>query len=90
MGRLPLEFLLKGSLHITATDMAGFFALAALPWNIKPLAGLLSDSTPIFGTRRKHYLIISGAAAALLWWLLGAIGHTFAALAAVAIGSMWP
>jgi MFS family permease len=86
VGRLPLEFLLKGHLHVAAEAMAGFFALAALPWNFKPLAGLLSDSTPIFHTRRKHYLLLSAAAAGVLWWLLGAVSHTYLSLIAVAIG----
>ena len=86
LGRLPIEFLLKGRLHVAPEAMAGFFALAALPWNFKPLAGLLSDSTPIFGTRRKHYLLFSAAAATALWWLLGAVPYTFPTLVAVAIG----
>ena len=86
LGRLPFEFLLKGHLHLAPQALAGFFALAALPWNFKPLAGLLSDSTPIFGTRRKHYLLLSASAAFVLWYLSGAISETFSALVAVAIG----
>lgn len=85
VARLPFEFLLKGRLHLAPQALAGFFALAALPWNFKPLAGLLSDSTPIFGTRRKHYLLLSAAAAAMLWWLLGAVSRTFSTLVVVAI-----
>jgi predicted MFS family arabinose efflux permease len=86
LGRLPFEFLLKGRLHAAPEALAGFFALATLPWNFKPLAGLLSDSTPIFGTRRKHYLLLSAAAAAGLWCLLGAVSVQFSLLVAVAIG----
>lgn len=86
LGRLPFEFLLKGHLHVAPEAMAGFFALAVLPWNFKPLAGILSDSTPIFGTRRKHYLLLSSAAAALLWWLQGAVSDTYTLLIVVALG----
>lgn len=86
IGRLPFEYLLKLRLQASPEALAGFFALAALPWNFKPLAGLLSDSVPILGTRRKHYLLFSAAAAALLWWMLGAVPATFASLVAVAIG----
>src|SRR5215471_13203 len=64
--KLPLQNLLKTDLHIRPEGMAVFFAVSALAWYFKPLAGLLSDSVPLFGTRRRHYLLVSAAAATLL------------------------
>jgi MFS family permease len=40
-------------------------ALLVIPWSLKPLYGLLTDFVPIFGTRRKSYLILSGGATAV-------------------------
>ena len=31
-----------------------------LPWIIKPLYGIISDTFPLFGYRRKNYLILFG------------------------------
>ena len=67
---LPLRYLLKNHMHLGATAIAGFFALAGAAWYAKPLAGMLSDSVPLWGTRRRFYLIISSAVAVALWGLL--------------------
>jgi len=69
--RLPFQRLLKSDLHIPPHGMAAFFATAALAWYVKPLAGIVSDALPLFGTRRRHYLILSGLSAATLWLLVG-------------------
>ncbi|CEG38148.1 Major facilitator superfamily domain, general substrate transporter [Plasmopara halstedii] len=45
-------------------------ATAAIPWIIKPLYGILSDSVPIFGTRRKSYLLIFSAISAIAYFAL--------------------
>ena len=39
-------------------------AIAHVPWMIKPLYGLITDSLPIWGRRRRPYLIICGLAGA--------------------------
>jgi MFS family permease len=41
--------------------IAGFMALAAIPWSLKPLLGLLSDFVPLFGSRRRNYLLLTTA-----------------------------
>ena len=78
--KLPLQHLLKYDLHITRAAMAGFFALASMAWNFKPFAGILSDSLPLFGTRRRHYLIFSMLFAATLWLAAGLVPRTYNAL----------
>lgn len=67
---LPLQYLLKDRLHLGATAISGFFALAGVAWYAKPLAGMLSDSVPLWGTRRRFYLLFSSAVAVALWALL--------------------
>ena len=56
---LPFTQFLKTKLGLPPTAVAGYFAIANIPWNLKVLAGLLTDSFPLFGTRRRHYLLIS-------------------------------
>src|SRR5579862_91003 len=53
IGALPFRFLLKNQFHMNAADQANFFAIATFAWYFKPLAGLLVDSFPLFGTPRR-------------------------------------
>ncbi|HLF12829.1 MAG TPA: MFS transporter [Gammaproteobacteria bacterium] len=45
--------------------IAAFMAVMALPWSLKPLLALLADFVPLFGSRRRNYLIAATAVAAL-------------------------
>jgi len=42
-----------------------FMGVLALPWSLKLLFGLLSDLVPLFGSRRRNYLLISSVCASL-------------------------
>src|SRR5256886_13901513 len=50
---------------LSAGQVADFFAITIIPWLIKPAYGLLSDFLPLFGYRRKSYLLLTSAAAGL-------------------------
>lgn len=67
LGRLPLQNLLKNSLHESRSASSFFFFAVGLAWYLKPLAGILTDAFPIFGSRRKAYLVLSGILATLVW-----------------------
>lgn len=70
VGALPvlaINFLLKEKAGLTADKMAFFQAITLLAWVIKPLWGLISDLFPIFGSRRKSYLILTSLVAAAAW-----------------------
>ncbi|HEY2707637.1 MAG TPA: MFS transporter [Caulobacteraceae bacterium] len=69
LGRLPLQNLLKNALHEGRSATAAFFLLTGLPWYFKPLAGILTDAFPIFGSRRKVYLL-AGASLGVAAWML--------------------
>jgi Na+/melibiose symporter-like transporter len=88
--RLPFQYLLKTDLHVSREAMASFFAVSTLAWYFKPFAGILTDSVPIFGTRRKHYLILSAIGAGVLYLLVGVVPRTYASvlLAMVAVNVM--
>jgi predicted MFS family arabinose efflux permease len=88
--KLPLQYLLKSELHVSRDAMAAFFAAGALAWYFKPLTGILSDSVPLFGTRRRHYLLLSALMAGGLWLLVGLVPRTYPALliAVIALNAM--
>ena len=54
IGQLPIRYLLKEHLHVAPEGMSLFLFFAGIAWYLKPLAGIISDSIPLFGTRRRH------------------------------------
>src|SRR6266852_3463894 len=68
---------------LSAGQVATFFTFSIIPWLIKPAYGLLSDFVPLFGQRRRSYLLLTsllaaGAGLAMglavphsYWWLAG-------------------
>lgn len=71
LARLARVFLLKDELHLGPAEMSALTGLFALPWTIKPLYGFLSDGFPIFGYRRRSYLILAS--------LIGTLSYSFLA-----------
>jgi predicted MFS family arabinose efflux permease len=88
--RLPFQNFLKTDLHASRQAMASFFALSTLAWYFKPLAGIFTDSVPLFGTRRKSYLILSAVIAGALYLIVGVVPRTYMAilLAMIAVNCM--
>jgi Na+/melibiose symporter-like transporter len=82
---LPIRHLLKDELRVSESQMAMLFGIGALAWYVKPLAGLLVDSIALFGTHRRHYLIVSALLAAALWLFLGIVSHSYFLLLIVVI-----
>jgi predicted MFS family arabinose efflux permease len=74
---LPIKNLLRTELKLGRDEVSLFLTLAGLPWYFKVVAGLASDCFPLFGTRRRHYLISSGALAAVCWLIVGAVRHDY-------------
>jgi predicted MFS family arabinose efflux permease len=59
----PLSYYLKVS-GWSPLEVTAYFAVLNFPWIIKPAFGLVSDFIPLFGFRRKSYLILSSLCAA--------------------------
>lgn len=68
---LAVQYLLKDVLKMTASQASYFGAVTMLGWVIKPLWGMISDAVPIFGYRRKSYLMLTTFVAAAIWFVLG-------------------
>ena len=70
LARLAVSFFLKDDLGLSPAQMGALTGIAAIPWIIKPLFGFLSDGLPLFGYRRRSYLILSGLLGSLSWLVL--------------------
>jgi predicted MFS family arabinose efflux permease len=71
IGSQPLFYLLKERLGLGPADTATFMAIVGVAWTVKPLYGLTSDFFPLFGYRRRSYLLCTTALAAAAWFFLG-------------------
>ncbi len=77
LGLLPLRNLLKNELHADRTANAAFFFWAGLAWYFKPFAGIFTDAFPLFGSRRRSYILISATLAMLSWFALIVTPHEY-------------
>jgi len=74
LARLAQTFLLKDELHLGPAELSALTGIFTLPWTIKPLYGFLSDGFPLFGYRRRSYLVLAGLVGCLSY---SAVGHDF-------------
>jgi MFS family permease len=65
----PLTHYLKETQGWDAVQIAASLAVLDVPWVVKPIYGMVSDFLPLFGYRRRSYLLLANAAAigAFLW-----------------------
>lgn len=73
LGALPnlaINFLLKDKAALTPAQLSYFQAVTMIAWVVKPLWGIISDLCPIFGSRRKSYLVLTSLLAAVVWFFL--------------------
>ena len=86
----PLNYYLKEGAGLSPAETAEYISVLVLPWIIKPLYGLVSDYVPLFGYRRKAWLLLVNLAAASgFLWLTGLTepGTVIAALVLTAFGT---
>jgi MFS family permease len=67
ISRLAISYYFKDELHMDPAQMAVYTGISTIPWLIKPLYGFASDTFPIFGYRRRSYLMICGFLGAFAW-----------------------
>ncbi|KAG6597436.1 folate-biopterin transporter 1, chloroplastic-like [Cucurbita moschata] len=89
LARLAVSFYLKDDLHLDPAETAVVSGFSAFPWLIKPLYGFISDSVPLFGYRRRSYLILSGLLGALSWTLMATlVDSKYGAAFCILLGSL--
>jgi hypothetical protein len=50
----------KTTLKLEPGSMQAYTSIIHIPWSLKIIYGLISDNVPIFGYRRKSYIVIMG------------------------------
>ncbi|XP_068333445.1 folate-biopterin transporter 1, chloroplastic-like [Pyrus communis] len=89
LARLAVSFYLKDDLHLDPAETAVITGFSALPWLIKPIYGFVSDSVPLFGYRRRSYLILSGLLGAVSWSLMATVvDNKFSVAFCIILGSL--
>jgi hypothetical protein len=92
----PLSFYLKQAHGWSALQVSAYLTIFNFPWIIKPIYGAVSDFVPLFGYRRKPYLLVANliATSAFFWvtrltapgqlaWALQLTAYTMAISSAV-------
>ena len=77
LGLIPLKNLLKNTLGASREATAAFFFWTTMPWYFKPLVGIVQDALPLFGTRRRSYLLVFCLLSSLAWWGLAATPYDY-------------
>jgi len=85
IARLAQTFFLKDTMHLGPAELSALTGLFTLPWTIKPLYGFLSDGLPLFGYRRRSYLVVCGFLGAFSY---AAVGSSFGGIFGNDVGAM--
>jgi predicted MFS family arabinose efflux permease len=85
IGLIPLKNLLKNELHEGKSATAAFFFWLGIAWYFKPFFGIFTDAFPLFGTRRKSYILTGSVLSVASFVGLVYTPHQFAPLLAVCI-----
>ena len=60
ISELSINYLFKNNFNIEPETFTYIMSISKIPWLIKPIFGIISDFFPIFGYRRKMYIILLG------------------------------
>jgi predicted MFS family arabinose efflux permease len=85
LGNYPILFHLKNDLHFGREQVSEFFMWATFAWNLKPLAGVLTDAFPIRGSRRRLYMVLGGILAGASWAALNLVRDDYPKFLVVSI-----
>jgi folate/biopterin transporter len=89
LSHLAVSFFLKDRLSLSPAEVASLVGIAMVPWTIKPLYGMISDSFPIAGYRRRPYLVLSSLLGSIAWLCMAMTVKTpLAATIAIGLASL--
>lgn len=82
---IPISFLLKNKLHLTAHAVATFRLLAAIPLYLSGVFGFVRDSWNPLGIRDRGFMVLFGAISAALYVVFAFIPVTYVTLLAAVV-----
>jgi folate/biopterin transporter len=89
LAHLAVSFFLKDRLGLSPAEVASLVGIAMLPWTVKPLYGMISDSFPIWGYRRRPYLVLSSLLGSISWLCMAMVVETpLAATISIGLASL--
>jgi len=68
---LAINYFFKDELKVEPSQLTRLLTISRIPWVIKPVFGIITDFYPIFGYKRKYYLLFCGIIFSLVWIILG-------------------
>ena len=74
---LAFSLFLKETLHWSMMQMSLLGVITSLPWFGKIVFGMVSDNFPLFGYRRKSYIVVSSIAISCAWIILSLFHSTW-------------
>ncbi|KAL2462229.1 putative folate-biopterin transporter 3 [Abeliophyllum distichum] len=60
LSRLSIQYYMKDDQKLQPSEAQFYSGIIQIPWMVKPLWGLLTDTVPILGYRRRPYFIFAG------------------------------
>src|ERR1035438_2620144 len=82
---IPISFLLKNRLHLTAHEVANFRLLAAIPLYLSFVFGFIRDTWNPLGMRDRGFMLLFGGISALLYVLFAFTPLTYVTLLAAVV-----
>ncbi|KAH7492563.1 hypothetical protein PRIC1_001987 [Phytophthora ramorum] len=58
---LAVNYFFKDNLKLQPAESQSLLTVMMVPWGVKPLYGIISDSLPLFGYHRKSYMMLCSA-----------------------------
>jgi MFS family permease len=84
----PLSHWLKEAMHWDPVTISASLAILDLPWIIKPLWGAISDFVPLFGYRRRPWLVLAAIAGFLAFAWVATIDSTTTMIPALTVTAL--
>ena len=70
-----MRYWMMDDVKVSPAQMSAIFGVVSIPWCMKPIYGFISDSYPLYGYRRRPYMIIFAFVASYMWILLPFVPH---------------
>jgi folate/biopterin transporter len=72
---VAMRYWMMEEVRVSPAQMSAIFGVVAIPWCMKPIYGFISDSYPLFGLRRRPYMVIMSYVSCLMWIILPFVPH---------------